>query len=308
MRTASTILFAALLACAACATCAAVAPQGALAGPGNASSSSYQSTSKHGPARSHARARHRFGKRCARHAGYRARRGAAGAKHARRPAAHVHARGTRCSEHLPRRHPHRSRLRHSASGRGRSHRGTHPIRHRIVQHHARRHHAAHSPSAGRSSTCANASIRPAAENLALVRDAVLCLINGERRGAGERPLTAVASLYAAAQRHTEDMAFEDYFEHIGPRGDTPSQRMRATGYLSGAQFYEVGENIALGTGWMASPRAIVAGWMASPGHRANILDANFRDTGIGATAPAPASLSGGPAGAIYTEDFAVTSG
>lgn len=104
------------------------------------------------------------------------------------------------------------------------------------------------------------------------------------------------------------MASADYFDHVGPRGDTPSERMRAAGYLAGAQFFEVGENIAYGTGWMATPRAIVAAWMASPGHRANILDPDFRDTGIGASAHLPASLSGGQRGAIYTEDFGVTSG
>jgi uncharacterized protein YkwD len=45
--------------------------------------------------------------------------------------------------------------------------------------------------------------------------------------------------------------------------------------------------------------------MASPGHRANILDARFRDTGIGASAHPPASLSGGQPGAVYTQDFGV---
>jgi uncharacterized protein YkwD len=48
--------------------------------------------------------------------------------------------------------------------------------------------------------------------------------------------------------------------------------------------------------------------MASPGHRANILDSNYRDTGIGASAHPPASFSGGQRGAIYTEDFGVVSG
>ncbi|HEX4563060.1 MAG TPA: CAP domain-containing protein [Solirubrobacteraceae bacterium] len=140
-----------------------------------------------------------------------------------------------------------------------------------------------------------------------MRAAIVCLVNRERQNAGERPLATVASLSEAAQRHTEDMAFGDYFEHIGPRGDTPAQRMRATGYLNGSQSYAVGENIAFGTGWMATPRAIVAGWMASPGHRANILDSSYTDTGIGASAHPPASLSGGQRGAIYTEDFGVTS-
>jgi uncharacterized protein YkwD len=149
---------------------------------------------------------------------------------------------------------------------------------------------------------------PDSGNLSLVRAAILCLINRERSLAGEHPLVPVASLATAAQGHSEDMGFGDYFSHITPRGQTPSDRMRATGYLKAGQAYEVGENIAFGTGWLATPQSIVAGWMASPGHRANILDAGYRDTGIGVCAHPPTSLAGGGHGAVYTQDFGVTSG
>jgi len=149
---------------------------------------------------------------------------------------------------------------------------------------------------------------PNSANVALVREAILCLINRERSLAGERPLVPAASLTAAAQSHSDDMGFGDYFAHVSPRGETPADRMRAIGYLKVGQGYEVGENIAFGTGSLATPQAIVAGWMASPGHRANILDADFRDTGVGVCAHPPASLAGGGRGAVYTQDFGVTSG
>jgi len=154
--------------------------------------------------------------------------------------------------------------------------------------------------------CENASLMPSDENLPLVRAAILCLINRERTSAGERALVPVAPLEAAAQGHSDDMGYGDYFEHISPDGETPSARMRAAGYLKGVQSYEVGENIAFGTSWLATPRAIVAGWMASPGHRANILDRDYRDTGIGACAHPPASFAGNQRGAVYTQDFGVT--
>jgi uncharacterized protein YkwD len=100
------------------------------------------------------------------------------------------------------------------------------------------------------------------------------------------------------------MAFGDYFEHVGPRGETPLGRMRAAGYIHRSQIgYEVGENIGCGTLWLATPRAIVAAWMASPGHRAEILDAHFRDTAVGVSPHPPSSLTGGQAGAVYTQDF-----
>jgi uncharacterized protein YkwD len=48
--------------------------------------------------------------------------------------------------------------------------------------------------------------------------------------------------------------------------------------------------------------------MASPGHRANILDARFRDTAIGVSPHVPSSLSQGQPGGIYTQDFGVIIG
>jgi len=147
---------------------------------------------------------------------------------------------------------------------------------------------------------------PRAGNLERVRAAVECLVNDERERHGESALRDNARIEAAAQRHTEDMAFGDYFDHVGPRGDTPLGRLRASGYVYSANIgYEVGENIAWGTYELATPRAIVKSWMESPEHRANILDARFRDTAIGVSTHPPASFAHGQPGAIYTQDFGV---
>jgi uncharacterized protein YkwD len=161
-------------------------------------------------------------------------------------------------------------------------------------------------SSARDRTCPHAALRPTKQNLALVRAATLCLVNRERAVHGERPLHANARLRRAAQAHTESMAVGDYFEHVGPRGQTPLARMRNAGYISSSRVgYEVGENIAWGTLSLATPRAIVAAWMASPGHRANILDSHYRETGIGVSPHPPASLAHDQPGAIYTQDFGV---
>jgi uncharacterized protein YkwD len=182
-------------------------------------------------------------------------------------------------------------------------------------HHRAAHHrpgrglhrqAAHLP-AHHSSSCVGADLVPTDQNLAIVRAATLCLINRERAGSGESPLSVEGRLEQIAQDHSQDMASADYFDHVGPRGDSPVSRMRAAGYLSrSVGGYEVGENIAWGTLWLATPRSIVAGWMNSPGHRANILDGHFRDTGIGISPHPLASLARGQAGAMYTQDFGVT--
>ncbi len=178
------------------------------------------------------------------------------------------------------------------SHQGTGSRGEHKpcVTHRAVQH----------------GPCRNTKLVPSASNLPEVRAATLCLVNRERAAHGERALRGNEHLERAAQGHTESMAFDDYFEHIGPGGQTPLARMRAAGYIYSSRIgFEIGENIAWGTLWLATPKAIVAAWMASPGHRANILDAHFRETAIGVSPHPPASLAHGQAGGVYTQDFGV---
>jgi uncharacterized protein YkwD len=167
----------------------------------------------------------------------------------------------------------------------------------------------HLPRTGKpadAGACPGADLQPTQSNIEAVRAATLCLIDQERNSRGEASLQFNADLQQSAQAHTESMAFGDYFEHDGPDGDTPLSRMSAAGYIPNSNVgYEIGENIGWGTFDLGTPRAIVAAWMASPGHRANILDAHFRDTAIGVSPHVPSSLSGGQPGGIYTQDFGV---
>jgi uncharacterized protein YkwD len=191
----------------------------------------------------------------------------------------------------------------------------HTLTHHAAKRHTVTHHAArHSKSATQQQAshasaggdCPNAEARPDPGNLELVREATMCLVNRERTSRGESALQADPQLQQAAQGHSQDMASGDYFDHVGRAGDTPLDRMRAAGYIFSSHVaFEVGENIGWGTLWLASPRAMVAAWMASPGHRANILDAHFQDTGVGISPHPLASFARGQAGAIYTQDFGV---
>ena len=158
--------------------------------------------------------------------------------------------------------------------------------------------------ASAAASCPNANLTPTSGNVEQVRAAVLCLIDQERERHGEVALAPNAKLTHAAQAHSRDMAEQDYFSHIAPDGSTPLGRMRTSGYLSNSQDgYMVGENIAWGTMWLATPQSIVNAWMASPGHRANILDGAYRETGVGVEPRPPAALAEGQAGALYTQDF-----
>jgi uncharacterized protein YkwD len=172
-------------------------------------------------------------------------------------------------------------------------------------HHAKQHGSSTGKPAD-ADTCPGADLRPTKEDIEAVRTATLCLVDQERTNHGEPALAPNAHLQQSAQDHTESMVSDDYFEHDGPSGDTPLSRMTACGYIYSSQVgYEIGENIGWGTLSLSTPRAIVAAWMTSPGHRANILDAHFRDTAIGVSPSVPSSLSEGQAGGIYTQDFGV---
>ena len=130
------------------------------------------------------------------------------------------------------------------------------------------HQTRHESTVRRSSAshrrCANVRLMPTAKDLKLIRAATLCLINRERTLRGEHPLRPNARLRRAAQAHSSSMAFDDYFEHVGPRGQTPLARMRAVGYVSrrGLRF-EVGENRARSSppGW---PRRDTAPTSSTP--------------------------------------------
>jgi uncharacterized protein YkwD len=130
----------------------------------------------------------------------------------------------------------------------------------------------------------------------VVVGSTLCLLNAERRRHGLRPLRLNERLARAARAHSQDMARNRYFDHNSQNGSSFVDRIRRTGYLNGARRWKVAENIAWGTDWLASPRAIMKAWMDSPGHRANILDGSYREIGIGV------ATRSGPK-AIYTTDF-----
>jgi uncharacterized protein YkwD len=170
------------------------------------------------------------------------------------------------------------------------------------------HSSHHDParSASLAVACADANLAPTRTNLARIATATLCLINQQRSAAHLVLLRSNAALGTAAAQHSADMVAKNYFDHVSPSGSTPQSRMTAVGYIKPNRGWTIGENIAAATGSLATPAAIVKMWMNSAGHRANILNAAFRDTGIAAVATTPALAGSGPGG-TYTEDFGATS-
>ena len=157
-----------------------------------------------------------------------------------------------------------------------------------------------------ATSCQNTELTPEPGNIALVRGAVLCLINRKRAENGDAPLKTNPQLEQAAEGHCEELIADDYFAHVSPSGETPVDRIRDTGYIpSPSDGYVIGENLAWGTYQLSTPAAIVAAWIASPGHLANILEAQYTETGIGITSAVPSSLAAGAPGATYAQEFGV---
>ncbi|MCJ1679875.1 CAP domain-containing protein [Streptomyces sp. APSN-46.1] len=117
--------------------------------------------------------------------------------------------------------------------------------------------------------------------------AVLTLVNQERAQAGCGPVRANPPLAALAGAFSNDMAVRGFFGHTDPDGNTPWARAEQAG-ISGLG----GENIARGQG---DAQAVMNAWMNSPGHKANILNCEFRTLGVGVYV-----ASGGP---WWTQDF-----
>jgi uncharacterized protein YkwD len=151
--------------------------------------------------------------------------------------------------------------------------------------------------------CSGTGAMPSGSNATKIRNATLCLLNAQRRAHGLQKLRANGRLRHAAAPYARLMVSRGFFSHDGPDGSTPQSRIQSTHYLDGARVWSIGENIAWGTGSLATPRSIVRSWMNSPGHRANILNPGFRDIGIGIANGAPVPLRGAARGATYATDF-----
>ena len=160
-----------------------------------------------------------------------------------------------------------------------------------------------SAASANAARCANAHANPAEHPRAAHR-ATLCLLNRERAAHGLRPLRANGALASAARGHSRDMVRRSFFDHTAPGNVTFVDRIRRANY-SPRGSWSVGENLAWGSGSLATPASIVAGWMRSPGHRANILNGRFRSIGLGIARGVPINASAAMArsGATYTTDF-----
>ncbi|MDH3973284.1 MAG: CAP domain-containing protein [Deltaproteobacteria bacterium] len=80
-------------------------------------------------------------------------------------------------------------------------------------------------------------------------------------------------LREAADRHSRDMAYYNFFSHTGSDGSDPGIRINATGY----SFQNARENISAGRPDAAG--TVQDGWLNSPVHCEAIMNANLFEIG-----------------------------
>jgi uncharacterized protein YkwD len=99
----------------------------------------------------------------------------------------------------------------------------------------------------------------------------LALVNKARAGCAA--LVVNPQLQAAAERHATAMAQQNFFSHTGADGSKMQGRIQAQGYNG----RKLAENIAAG---QPTAQDVVAGWLKSAGHKRNMLDCDFTETGL----------------------------
>lgn len=103
---------------------------------------------------------------------------------------------------------------------------------------------------------------------------VLDLVNAERKKQGLAALTLSSKLTSVANTKAKDMAVNKYFAHESPTYGTPFQMLQQFG----VKYSYAGENIAAG---QRTSKEVMNSWMNSSGHRANILNKNYTELGVG---------------------------
>ncbi|TDH68614.1 hypothetical protein CCR75_000466 [Bremia lactucae] len=103
---------------------------------------------------------------------------------------------------------------------------------------------------------------------------LLAAVNKERVSRGLSPLCMNMKLQSAAQKHSKDMASNNFMSHTGSNGSSMSKRVSAAGF----KWTAVAENVAAG---QIDVMAVMKAWMNSAGHRKNILSRKFNMLGCG---------------------------
>jgi uncharacterized YkwD family protein len=118
---------------------------------------------------------------------------------------------------------------------------------------------------------------------------ILNLVNDERKKQGLNPLVLNHTLNGVAMEKAFDMKEKNYFSHESPTYGSPFEMLQHFG----VKYSYAGENIAAG---QKTSEQVMNDWMNSSGHRANILNKNYTELGVG-------YVDGGSKGTYWVQIF-----
>jgi uncharacterized protein YkwD len=104
------------------------------------------------------------------------------------------------------------------------------------------------------------------------------LINKKRAASGLKELSWSDDAAKIARLHSNSMAENKFFSHRGLDGSMIGERADSLGVK---KWRAIGENIAFNRGYENPTEFAVECWMKSDGHRENLLDDRWKETGVG---------------------------
>ncbi|MBN2013733.1 MAG: CAP domain-containing protein [Candidatus Altiarchaeota archaeon] len=130
-------------------------------------------------------------------------------------------------------------------------------------------------------------------NISSLEYKVYSCVNLERTRMGLSALELNDAMSDVARKHSRDMAHRSYFSHKNLTGESHSERLEGEDiHVEGVSAENIAkysivssitqpDNIKSYRSLDELAKAVVSGWMHSTGHRKNIGNADFRNTGIG---------------------------
>src|SRR5262245_25308751 len=157
---------------------------------------------------------------------------------------------------------------------------------------------------------ASGTTRATTQRETALEQAILREANRVRVSHGLRPLTISRALQAAATFQSRALITQGLFDHSTPAGGAFGDRLKRFYPVGNAQAWSVGENLLWSSAGIDAAGAVNL-WLHSPEHRKILLDAQWREVGVGAVGASAAggvyAVANGPV-VVVTMDFGLRAG
>lgn len=117
-----------------------------------------------------------------------------------------------------------------------------------------------------------------------VEELIIVLVNDERQQFELATLSEDSLLTSLAREHSTSMVENDFFGHERYPGERPLSYNMSPGTIRGENLAKMPTRQVIPGPYLSLQEVCewaVSGWMDSPGHRANILEPRYTETGVG---------------------------